>query len=585
MNLMDQEMESARLKREREMTIQDWLEAFEFNIPMGRHGWMKKILRVDSPRLYWGRAAVDRSSHLFELENFQQALIKILETPGDPQSFLLKELSLDRNIKKPRGVSNPPALLAAAIEAGCGVELVKAILKTGYDPNTSCDREELESTPYLASTAIEAAVRVDREDILLTLVEHGATPTLESLLKAFGFDKSPQISAFLAEKIPVAIGNKPFTFGRRRLPLVVHASSHGHLESIRTLVDRGFNINAKTEEGDVISFLSSIGLRDGISGSDVRELVGMGAIISARAAVEIIKRGDAEAIHFLHENKKWPEPYRLVDELYQARSWDVAGRLLQAGAYKKLLREAKRQGQEKSVLAWFVDRMGAPPTGLLESIVSSLDREPRSPTEPPPLSQRVAWEKIASEDPAAAALHPWCPHPAMAWRVLLDAGDQPPSNMLGSKFFGTASARSKMDQALEKLAKEAPPNLNAEFISGGCQFNPKEPISMGKRLLCSQWSTDTVKRVFVQLGGKETHPTSGTWHSAVSSHGPIRAESGDAREERILFLKSIGWEPIQKDLEGARTQALRDTLTALREARNQKASTTATTAKSQKFAP
>ena len=564
------------------MTVQDWLEVFEFNIPMGRNRWMEKVLHVDSPRLYWGRAAADRSSHLFELENFQQALIKTLETPGDAQSFLLKELSLDRNIKNPGRASNPPALLAAAIEAGCGVELVKAILRTGYDPNTSCDREELESTPYLASTAIEAAVRVNKEDILLTLVEHGALPTIKSLLKAFG--KNPQIAAFIADKIPVALGNKSFTAGRRRLPLVVHASGYGCLEAIRTLVDRGFNINAKTEDGDVISFLSSVGLRDGISGSDVRELVGMGASISKRAAVEIVKRGDADAIHFLHESKKWPDPSTLVNELYETRSWDVAGRLLQAGAYKKLLREAKRQGQEKSVLAWFVDRMGAPPTGLLESIVSSLEREAGSPTEPPNLSRRVAWEKIASEDPAAAALHPWCPHPAMAWRVLLDAGDQPPSNMLGSKFFGTASARARMDQALEKLAKENPPSLNAEFISRTSQFNPKEPVGMGKRLLCSQWSTDTVKRVFVQLGGNETPPTSGTWHSAVSSHGPIRAESGDAREERILFLESIGWEPTQKDLVGARTQALRDTLTALREARNQKASIAATTAKSKKLA-
>lgn len=531
---------------------------------------MADLLHVDPPRMYWGRAAVDRSSHLFELENFQKALVKTLETPGKAQAFLLEELSADRSVKRLGEMSNPPALLAAAIEAGCGVELVEAILRTGYNPNTSCDREELEATPYLADTAIEAAARQNREDILMTLLAHGAVPTTKSLLEAFS--KSPRISAILSEKIPLmAIKNKPLTVGRRVLPLVVYAARHGRLESIRTLVGRGLNINAKTEDGDVLSVLSSSGLNGKISGSDFRDLVGMGAVISKRAALEIIKRGDADAIQFLHENKKWPTPSDLVDELHKERSWDVAGRLLQAGAYESFLRDSKRRGHEKSALALLIDRIGAPPSGLLESFEAGVNPKAGLPTDPLALSRRIAWEEIASEDPASAALHEWCPHPAMAWRVLLDAGDCPQINNPKRNFFGSAGERSRMDQALEELAKTNPPNLNDEFVSGVYQFNPKAPVGMGKRLLCSQWSTSTVKRVFSQLGGGETPPTTGTWHAAVSSHGPIRAESEDAREERILFLKSIGWDPTAKDLEEARTKFLRETLMALREARSQKA--------------
>lgn len=577
-----------------------WLDTLQSGVVSAKGQWFTRTLDIEPELRYLGRPSPNSDAHLFAREDFQAALIEALTTPGRARDFLLEEIKADRKKRRPslrEDSVNPispnsglKGILAAAIESGCGLELVSAILDKEYDPSTLCDRTLQYATRFSANTPVEASVCKGRDDILKELIHRGAKLDGKALRLAIDNKSSACIDVLLDNGVldvrvnenraatPPAYPGDGWSprSSNRYCPILVYAAKQGDVATIEKLVNLGTNINTPSWNGDVISLFGSDVREDEISGEVLKKFLSLGVQISNQAALRVVRNGDLEAVKLLSDAGRWPSPEELTLDLQNSTSWAEASRLLEAGGSLSKLwkyshpedRVSGRYGRKVDTMTWLSNAFGPPPAGMFADANGKVSSGTHLPACEQSLVRRLSWEKLASNDPVVAATDPLCPSPAMAWRVLLEAGDQPPAHVLGKRdFFENWPARLRMDEALSVLASRHPVDLHARFAIGPMESARLSKQGVGERLLCGRWSTPAAMLAFEACGGATVPPEKGTWHGVVASHRPIRGEVPDARPARLLALDALGLNPTEQDSAVATKESLREMLTSFRAAR------------------
>jgi hypothetical protein len=578
-----------------ERGVQQWRELLSTLVIQSNGYWFNHALNIEPQRKYWGRASSYNDAHLFALPNFQSALIEIMTAPGEEKDFLVKELNEDRKKRRKaiRGSDHSyhidmrelSGLLSAAIESGCGLALVNAILDTGYSPDTTSDRQQ-QDTRYKANTPAAAAIQKNRPDILAELIRRGATLDVNDLRQAIDHEASECIDLLLGHgvvngKVNEKIRSKPsldapgaWTAGSRNrfCPILVYAAKKGDLATVEKLALCGADINEASWNGDVVSlFGMKRGFLHGLSitGEQLRTLQSLGVTLSNEGSLRLVRHADSEALKLLAKSQSWPSPEALTADLKNAASWEEASRLIQAGAslearwrHPHPLTRTYGYTSNPDTLAWLSNAFGPPPVGLLAEIEPKTPIRTHLPQTPQSLIQVLTWQELANKDPSAAANSTQCPHPQMAWRALLAAADHPPQGMHEHDFFATAQDRMRMDEALTRLSHAHPIDLAVCFI----KYSQVSTPEVGHRLLCGRWSTHAALEAFEACGGATIAPQKGSWHGVVASHGPINAETKDARPARVLALAALGWKPTHEDIAIASKQSMRELLWSIQAA-------------------
>lgn len=534
---------------------------------------------------------------LFADPDFQSALIEVLREPGEERDWILEELKNDKKKRRKstrRGdlVYYEPeqrldGILAAAIESGCGLPLVSAILDTGYNPNTFSDRND-SNIRYDGNTPVESAIISKNPEILQALIKRGAELDSDHLRGAIDQESNACIDVLLSSGLvhvrvnenrkarpsPNVYGG--FVSGSRNqyCPMLVYAAKKGDLSTVEKMVTHGANINAPSWNGDAISLFGKESWKIHPTGEIVGKMLALGATISSEASLRIVKDGDAAAIKLLIDVDCFPTKEALTSQLAEVRSWDEASRLIIAGAdlgaewkhsHPRRL-PGKRYTQPLTTIAWLSDALGPAPDGLVHQSSSSAIPQTYLPVGAPSLLRVVLWGEIASKDPARAASDPLCPHPDMAWSALLAAGDAMETWRLDTHFT-TAQDRERLDHALVSLAGKYPIDLNRKMRDLKCDGTVQKE-GVGARLLLGKWSTAAALAAFETCGGRDTAPESGTWHGLIAGQRPIVAEVKDAREDRVRGLDAMGWIPTKDDIAAGRKDSVRILMATLQAARN-----------------